>query len=680
MVRAGAQRWGHTTRLVLALCGLLSHLQAQAKDTNPSFTIFACPKPFSSPNDPQARALRTWLALRNAPQVVLIGADKSLFAVAAQHERVRVEPEVDTNFLGTPLFHSIMHRALHATTDFAMFLNSDILLFDDIVDVAIKLKPRFSAFVATAARWDLEEWPFQFASDASDHTLFVDSAGKPRAFKDVRDFVHRNGTLHAYGGTDVWLWNTVRANGTQPLPLHKGLMPPFAYGRGKYDNWLNHEIENTGLRDLVDFTTAATTVHVAHRYDHVNVDKGPQRQLRNFWSQNKRTSWEQFSNIVQAQSYGTYANQLGTLLHTSWKLASCAEPAAGNMCLSARARPAQCSCEYSSAVLKSDKDPVLKGSSWTCGSVSVDSMDKVKVSGERDSDDAPAGLPHTLEQLLPKVADASKTVVLTGLLGNYGSFLMNFVCQARKLGVSNVLVAAFDDQMYEFAFLHGIPVFKFDSKLLQASVNSTSCFYGTTCFRSVTKSKSRATLAVLKLGYNVLFSDVDIVWFENPLPHLQALGANGDLLVQSNEPNATLPANGKRRINSGFYYATSSDAAIAAFSNITEHSAKTKLSEQPSFYDVLCGEGRYRVGDDACKLPGGIRTVFLNRDQYPNGAHLQLWQAKDVRYAASAVGAKILHNNWAVGEATKKHRQSEFWYYDEKRHLCEHAWLATRRD
>jgi hypothetical protein len=170
------------------------------------------------------------------------------------------------------------------------------------------------------------------------------------------------------------------------------------------------------------------------------------------------------------------------------------------------------------------------------------------------------------------------------------------------------------------------------------------------------------------------------VWFENPLPHLQALGANGDLLVQSNEPNASLPANGNRRINSGFYYASSSKAAITAFHDITEHSAKTKLSEQPSFYDVLCGEGIYRVGNDSCKLPGGIRTVFLNRDQYPNGAHKQLWQAKDVRQAASAVGAKILHNNWAVGEATKKHRQSEFWHYDEKRHLCEHTWLPARRN
>jgi hypothetical protein len=648
--------------------------QPAGRDT--SLTIFACPKPLQLPytaDDPQIRALRTWLALKSKPQVVLLGNDASLHAVAADHERVSVEPQVDTNFVGTPLFNSIVQRTLYADTAFAAFVNSDIMLFDDLVAAALKLQGRFADFVATAARWDLPSWPFTFSPTNG----FTDGAGTPRTTSQVIEFMKSNGTLHAYGGTDVWVWNTNATSGSggarASLPLHKGTMPPFTYGRGKYDNWLNHEIESTGLRALVDVTTVVTSVHVAHTYAHVDLGTGtapPHRQLLNFWSQHKRTSWEQFANIVHAQTHGTYVNQLGTLFHASWKLTQCLEPAADSVCLAKRARPAKCGCEYASDVLRSDKDPVLKGTSWTCGSVSVDSLDKFQVTGRPANNDSYPGLPHTLEQLLPQVADASGTVILTGLMGNYGAFLMNFVCQARKLNVSNVLVAAFDEEAYRFAFLQGLPVFFFDNAAL---LNSTNCHYGTPCFRSVTKSKSRAVLKVLELGYNVLFSDVDIVWFENPLPELQALGAAGDLLVQSNEPNYTYPANGYRRINSGFYYASANEASTA-FRLITEHTASTMLSEQPSFYEVLCGGGNFTVGDDACQLPGGVKTIFLNRDVYPNGAYKGLWEAPDVRLAARGVGAKILHNNWAVGAATKKRRQMHHWHYDENLFMCTYDW------
>lgn len=36
--------------------------------------------------------------------------------------------------------------------------------------------------------------------------------------------------------------------------------------------------------------------------------------------------------------------------------------------------------------------------------------------------------------------------------------------------------------------------------------------------------KSRMVLKILKLGYNVLLSDVDVYWFKNPLPLLYSFG------------------------------------------------------------------------------------------------------------------------------------------------------------
>ena len=38
-----------------------------------------------------------------------------------------------------------------------------------------------------------------------------------------------------YGGVDLWVWNTGKSLLQRP-------MPPFIFGRSRYDNWLTHEL------------------------------------------------------------------------------------------------------------------------------------------------------------------------------------------------------------------------------------------------------------------------------------------------------------------------------------------------------------------------------------------------------------------------------------------------------
>lgn len=70
------------------------------------------------------------------------------------------------------------------------------------------------------------------------------------------------------------------------------------------------------------------------------------------------------------------------------------------------------------------------------------------------------------------------------------------------------------------------------------NVSFDDCHFGTECFQRVTKVKSRIVLQILKLGYNVLLSDVDVYWFNNPLPYLLSFGP-GTLVAQSDEYNET---------------------------------------------------------------------------------------------------------------------------------------------
>eukprot|EP00475_Leptophrys_vorax_P015054 TRINITY_DN21388_c0_g1_i1.p1 TRINITY_DN21388_c0_g1~~TRINITY_DN21388_c0_g1_i1.p1 ORF type:complete len:593 (+),score=11.70 TRINITY_DN21388_c0_g1_i1:169-1779(+) len=500
--------------------------------------------------------------------------------------------------------------------------------------------------------------------------------------KEIKRFVRETGSLHTYGGVDFWVWNN------SPLPLFSGIMPPFMFGRGKYDNWLTHEMIASGVRQVVDASEAVTAIHVAHSYDHVmesddTKNGGGALAGKNFWSTRKHSSWELFANIHMAQTHGSYSNQKGTALHVPWKLATCYEPSVYNMCLQKRLRPATCTCEFSNFVDKSQSDPKLDatGHKWTCGTVSVDKQEDYSIAAV-PSPKAAIGLPHTMEQLLPNIArvtpDGLKVVTLVAVTFGYAEMLMSFVCRLRGLGLAdNLVVAALDEDLYRFAFTQGLAVYYEQVSLGLKGIDSKDCAFGSQCFRQFTKLKSRAVLRVLKAGYSVLWTDVDIVWFKDPLPDLMSYGPD-TFPIQSNEPNASLPGTGIRRINSGFYFARSDKKTIEGFEAITAHAATTKLSEQPSFYDILCGVAGENVvpGKEECVWKNGLRTIFLDRRMYPNGAVHQFWEAPNVNEACRKAGCAILHNNWITGKDAKKDRfgVNGYWHYDGLRRMCTWSW------
>eukprot|EP00271_Cylindrocystis_brebissonii_P008691 TRINITY_DN2316_c0_g1_i1.p1 TRINITY_DN2316_c0_g1~~TRINITY_DN2316_c0_g1_i1.p1 ORF type:complete len:824 (+),score=81.43 TRINITY_DN2316_c0_g1_i1:407-2878(+) len=650
----------------------------------PSLTIFCAPKAYTdSPDDMQRRALLSWLNLKPSPKVVLLGNDATFATVAKEFpDRVSVDARLDYNFNGVPQFHSIVARAQSADTDLSMIINGDIILLNDLMPAVLKVSAAFENWVLTAARWDLGlEFPFSFES--GELRRLAKSGKSQSTFEEsIRQYTKTRGSLHTYGGVDFWLWNN------SPVPLFEGHMPPFTFGRSKYDNWLTHEIVAAGLRQVVDASEGLTNIHVAHAYQHVgtliNGSSGAVEAGKNFWSSRKKGSWEMFNNIHLAETHGSYTNQKGTALHAPWRLAACYEPSVANLCLLKRDRPANCSCEYSSYVRNTQSDPRLEPRSgyFTCGMLSVDNRKDYSIIAIPGPKSAP-GLPHTMEQLLPTQAQevaGLKVVTLVAVTFGYAEMLMNFICRLRLLGLDRYLVvAALDEELYQFAFNQGLAVYyeRPPSEKLVSLNNKDDCAFGSQCFRQFTKLKSRAVLRVLNAGYSVLWSDVDIVWYTDPLPHLLAYGP-GTFPIQSNEPNGSIPGTGIRRINSGFYFARSDAQTIEAFNAIVQHAASTKLSEQPSFYDILCGvKGENLLPDkEECRWHNGLRTIFLDRVSYPNGAVHNFWEAPDVTEACELRGCLILHNNWISGKEAKKERLvvNKYWHYDVERRMCMHPW------
>jgi Nucleotide-diphospho-sugar transferase len=132
-------------------------------------------------------------------------------------------------------------------------------------------------------------------------------------------------------------------------------------------------------------------------------------------------------------------------------------------------------------------------------------------------------LPTTLDRLRPLAMQASlykNTVVV--LVCNWGQaeLLFNFVCHAQSRGISldSILVFCTDADTLELA--QSLQLHAFDVQAAFGDMPTGAArMYGDNAFRGMMMAKVYCVHLVILLGYNVLFQDVDVVWYKNPLEY-----------------------------------------------------------------------------------------------------------------------------------------------------------------
>lgn len=629
-------------------------------ETSFSFEIFSAPKPFVGPDkNVNLRAIRSWQNLKPKPTITLLGYEEGYDLVAAKHG-LQIRPDIDKTFLGVPLFNSMFNIANQSNATISVIINGDIILLQDFVSTLRSVLQRFQDFLVVSARYDLEELPPNISED------------DPNFYSKLRSHTITNGSLHTYGGMDLWAWNP---SGPR---LFNNAMPPFAFGRGKYDNWLTHETITAARRAVIDASEAMLSIHIRHGYNLVTQrggdDGSSRRQLlatrRMFWSENKKSKFELFINIFLSISVGSYRNQFGSIIFAPWKLARCLEPK--GICLVRRLRPGVCNCECSPLSVATQTDQIIINGSRVirCGAISVEEKAEyeIPVTALSEDEEPTFGMPLTIRSVTEKVA-INNTVIVTALNHGYREMMMNWVCNMRRLQITNFVVAALDENLYKYAFLRGLPVYFEDSLTSSGGLALNDAAYGTDDFKQLTKMKSRVVLKFLNLGYDTLWTDTDIVWFSNPLGHLRSLSV--DLAIQSNAPDDE-PANEKRRINSGFYLARANSGLVNVFEDVIDFAAKSRMSEQPCFYDIICGkQGEHRAGNDTC-IYRHTTTKLLDRTLFPNGKTQNIWSVQPGTMYQSFPGIFIVHNNWIKGSEKKWERfhRHGFTFFDTKNELC----------
>jgi hypothetical protein len=243
---------------------------------------------------------------------------------------------------------------------------------------------------------------------------------------------------------------------------------------------------------------------------------------------------------------------------------------------------------------------------------------------------------------------------------------MNLACSAHKHGISleNFVVFAGSKEI--------VPIIEYTGALglyhtAFASVSKVASHdYLDFTFVDMMWYKCFSIYMILREGFNILFQDVDLVWFRDPFPFFhELLSTDHDTYKgQGVRPlDALLSDDGQRSLrytpffaNSGFYYLRSNPEMINfAWSVMTSFPMIQRLGSQQNMYTMRLLESMTNFG---------IRSLFLNITDFPNGYLYHHGKGYMDKFNSRAVKPYNFHMCWTQGKKDKLKylKKSGMWY------------------
>ena len=205
-------------------------------------TIFTIPKPFKGHNNIiQRNAIKSWLQLRPAAEVILMSDDDGVAETAQELGVVHV-PSIEKNEYSTPLLSSAFSSAQKlAKNNILMYANADVIFFQDLIEAVCRINN--PSFLLCGRRWDL------------DITEEIDFGNDGRV-ENLLGELKNNGRLHGLSGMDYFIF-----------PRNLINMPAFAVGRPAWDSWLIYDMRCRRV-PVINATEAITVIHQNHDFSH----------------------------------------------------------------------------------------------------------------------------------------------------------------------------------------------------------------------------------------------------------------------------------------------------------------------------------------------------------------------------------------------------------------------------
>ena len=274
--------------------------------------------------------------------------------------------------------------------------------------------------------------------------------------------------------------------------------------------------------------------------------------------------------------------------------------------------------------------------------------------------------------------EASRVVVMMGNSGHL-DLINNAIYSARRIGIYNIIVFGLDSSVCvdsKVALPHlqgrgasGTHCYELPEAFLRKLCGDCGPRdVWTAGFADVAVVKPSVLLAVLRLGFDALWVDSDIVLLADPFPKLGeeqdiAIQAGGTLLELDLEPEMLF----RDELCTGFYYIRSSPLMATFMAHVivelSLHENDVQFGDQASF-NVVLFEWMYR--NDA-----KINLVSLHPFSHPSGGvffdnHELVYGKGGLAGGIDGVPPVIVHNNFLIGKDLKVQRFKRFglWFQD----------------
>ena len=213
-------------------------------------TVLASPKRFiDSTKTLQDNAINSWIKQFGKENICLFGDNET----KENSDRLGVNYDrPETNESGLPLINSIFNIARNRfSTEYFLFINSDIILLSDLKNSVEMLSKRFmDGFLLIGRRTNL------------DVKEIINFSNK-NIECELREQASRNGKLVDLTSIDYFLF---------PHDSFKEI-PPLRVGRAGYDNIIIFWAKKHEKIAVVDGTKSILAIHQNHNYGHVNGGK-----------------------------------------------------------------------------------------------------------------------------------------------------------------------------------------------------------------------------------------------------------------------------------------------------------------------------------------------------------------------------------------------------------------------
>lgn len=166
-------------------------------------------------------------------------------------------------------------------------------------------------------------------------------------------------------------------------------------------------------------------------------------------------------------------------------------------------------------------------------------------------------------------------IIVTIINYAYIELTIHWIYRLQRMNIHNFFVYLHDQQSLQYFHHHHLTHLCYVDPQIYQDNQSSYASWGSSSFKKIGNSKMFIANRILHLNYSVLISEIDVVWFQNPLPILKHFAQEFDVISQG--ITYTSPEN---RRNIGFVYLPCRESSIVIMNEV-----ERILRADPSLWD-----------------------------------------------------------------------------------------------